>query len=69
MTRLLLAVMAWRMVRRLAAPALVIAVGMLLLHSGSFARHDGPQTLGAVERVVQPIEHDLQHALGRALRP
>jgi hypothetical protein len=68
-TRLRLAVMTWRMVRRLAAPALVIAVAMLLLHSGSFARHDGPQTLGAVERVVQPIEHDLQHALRRALRP
>ena len=49
--------------------ALAIAVAMLLLHSSSFARHDGPQTLGAVERVVQPIEHDLQHALGRALRP
>ena len=69
MTRLLLAVLAWRLVRRLAAPAIAIALAMLLLHSGPFARHDGPQTLGAVERVVQPIEHDLQHALGRAFRP
>ena len=68
-TRLLIAVLTWRLARRLAAPAIVIALAMLLLHSGSFARHDRPQTLGAAERVVQPIEHDLQHALGRALRP
>jgi hypothetical protein len=68
-TRLLIAVFAWRLAPRLAAPTIAIATAMLLLHSGSFARHDGPQTLGAVERAVQPIEHDLQHALRRALRP
>jgi protein-S-isoprenylcysteine O-methyltransferase Ste14 len=66
---LLLVVVAWRLARWLAAPVLVVALSMLLLHSGSFARHDGPRTLGAVERVVQPIEHNLQHALGKALRP
>ena len=69
MTRLLLAVVAWRLARQLAAPAIAIALAMLLLHSRPFARHDRPQTLRAAERVVQPIEHELQHALGRALRP
>ena len=68
MTRLLLAVVAWRLVRRLVAPAIVIALGMLLLHSGSSARHNGRPTLRTVEQLVQPIEYDLQHALGRALR-
>jgi hypothetical protein len=68
-TRLLLAVVAWRLTRRLAAPAIAIALATLLLHSGTFAHHDEPQTLRAVERVVQPIKHDLQHALRRALRP
>jgi len=67
-TRLLRAVVAWRLVRRLAGPAIVIALAMVLLHSGPFARHDGRHTVGAVERVVQPLERDLQNALGRALR-
>jgi hypothetical protein len=68
-TRLLLAVVAWRLVRRLAAPAIVIALAMVLLHSGSFARHHRRNALGVVERVARPIEHDLQHALGTAFRP
>jgi hypothetical protein len=68
-TRLLLAVFAWRLVRRVAAPAIVIAFAVLLLHSGSRARHDRRHpVIGAVERIVQPIEHDLQHAFGRARR-
>jgi hypothetical protein len=67
--RLVLAVVAWRLVRRLAAPAIVVALAMLLLHSGSFARPERRHVVGAVERVVQPIEHDLQHALGRAFTP
>jgi hypothetical protein len=67
-TRLLLAVVAWRLVRRLAAPAIVIALAVVLLHSGSFARHQGRNAQGVVERVVRPIEHDLQHALGTAFR-
>jgi hypothetical protein len=66
---LVLAVVAWRLVRRLAAPAIVIALAMLLLHSESFPRHVARHTVGAVERVVQPVEHDLQHALRRAFRP
>lgn len=66
MTRLLLTVVAWRLVRRPAATAIVIALAMVL--SGSFARHNGRHTVGAVERVVQPIEQDLEHALGRAFR-
>ena len=65
MTRLLLAVLTWRLARRLAAPAIVVALAMLLLHSGSFARHERRHAVGAVERLVQPIEHGLQHALGR----
>jgi hypothetical protein len=69
MRRLLLALLAWRLARRLAAPAIVIALAMLLLHSGSFARHDGRQTVGAVARLVQPIEHDLKRVLGRGFRP
>ena len=60
--RLLLAVFAWRLVRRLAGPAIVIAFAMLLLHSGSRARHDRRHPAGAVERVVQPIEHYLHNA-------
>jgi hypothetical protein len=69
LTRLLLAVVALRLVRRLAAKAIAIALAILPFHSGSFAHHDGPQTLGAVERVVHPIGHDLQPALEGALRP
>ncbi len=69
MTRLLLAIAVWRLVRGLAAPAIVIALGMLLLHSGSLARHDGRNTVGAVAHVVQPIEHELQRRLGRAFGP
>lgn len=68
MTRFLLAVFAWRLARRVAASAIVIAFAVLLLDSGSRARHDRRHPVGAVERIVQPIEHDLQHALGRALR-
>ncbi|MGI8559627.1 MAG: hypothetical protein ACR2ND_15220 [Solirubrobacteraceae bacterium] len=66
---LLLAVVAWRLFRRLAGPAIVIALAMLLLHSESARRHVGRHTVGAVERVVQPIEHDPQHTLRRAFRP
>lgn len=68
MTRLVLAVVAWRLVRRLIAPAIVIALAMLLLHSGTSARHRGRNAIGVVERIVQPIEPDLQHALGKAFR-
>ena len=63
MTTLLLAVVAWRFVRRLAAAAIIIALAALALRSGSFAHH-ASRDAGAVERVVRPIEH----ALGRALR-
>lgn len=65
MTRLLTALLACRLARRLAAPAIVIALAMLLLHTGSVA-HRGRHTVGAFERVVHPIERDLQHALGEA---
>jgi len=67
-TRLLLLVVAWRLARRLAATAIVIALAVVLVHSGSFAHHDGRHTIGAVARVVRPIERDLQQALGRAFR-
>ena len=69
MTRLLLALLAWRLARRLAAPVIVIALAMLLLHSESFPHRLGRRTVGAVERVLQPVKHDLQHALRRAFRP
>jgi hypothetical protein len=69
MTRLVLALLAWRLARRLAVPAIVIALAMLLLHSGPFASHGRRHAVGAVERVVQPIELDLQHALGRVFQP
>ena len=69
MTRLVLAVFAWRLLRRLAVPAIVIALAMLLLHSGSFVRPDRRHAVGVVERVVRPIEDDVQHALGRAFQP
>jgi hypothetical protein len=65
---LLLVVFAWRTVRRLGVPAIVIALAVLLLHSASFARHERRQAVGAVERVVQPLQHDLNHALGKAFR-
>ena len=65
--RLVLAVVAWRVVRRLAVPAIVAALAMLLVHGGSFARRERRHAVGAVDRVVQPIEHDLRHALGRAV--
>ena len=62
MIRMLLAVCAWRLVRRIAAPAILIAVALLLLHNVS-ARQDRRHALGAVERVVRPVNHDLQQAL------
>lgn len=65
--RLVLVVVAWRLIRRFAAPAIVIALASLLLDSSSFARHDGRHAVGAVERVVQPIEHELGHSIGIAL--
>ena len=68
MTRLLVAFLTWRLARRLAPPAIVLALAMLLLHSGSFARHETRHTGGAVERLVQPIEHGLQRELARACR-
>lgn len=67
MTRLLLAVVAWRLMRRIAGPAIVIALAMMLLHSGPSGRHDRRHPAGAVERIARPIEHDLQHAIGNAL--
>ncbi len=68
MTRLALAIVAWRLVRRLIAPAIVIALAMLLLHSGASARHHGRNAVGVVERIVRPIEPGLQHALTNAFR-
>ena len=67
--RLLLAVCAWRLVRRLAVPAITIALAMLLVHSGSFARQDRRHAVGAVARVLRPLKHDLQQALGKAFHP
>ena len=68
MTRLLTAFLTWRLARRLAGPAIVVALAMLLLHTGYFAPHERRHTRGAAERLVQPIEHGLQGALGRAFR-
>ena len=67
--RLLLAIFAWRLLRRLAAPAILIALTILLIHNASFARPHEQHAGGAVERVVRPLKHDLQHALGKALHP
>ena len=69
MIRLLLAISAWRLVRRLAPPAILIAVALPLLHRPSFARRQERHTVGAVEHVVQPLERDLQQAFGKAFRP
>ncbi|MHB8660103.1 MAG: hypothetical protein ACYC91_19620 [Solirubrobacteraceae bacterium] len=68
MTRLLLAIVARSLAPRLAPTAIAIALAMVLIHSGTFARHAGEHTVGAVERVVQPIEHDLQQVFEMAVR-
>ncbi|MHB8657699.1 MAG: hypothetical protein ACYC91_07045 [Solirubrobacteraceae bacterium] len=72
MTRLLLVVVAWRLAHRLAATALVIALAAVAavaaVHSGPSARYDGRHTIGAVARVVRPVEQDLQQALAGAFR-
>jgi hypothetical protein len=68
MTRLVLAVVAWHLLRRLIAPAIVIALAMLLLHSGTSVRHPGRNAVGVVERIVRAIEPDLRHALTKAFR-
>ena len=68
MTRLLLVVVAWRLARRLAATATVIALAVMLANSGPSAHHDGRHTIGRVARVVRPIEHELQQALAGAFR-
>jgi hypothetical protein len=54
--------------RRIAGPAIVIALAMMLLHSGPSGRDDRRHPAGAVERISRPIERDLQHAIGNALR-
>jgi hypothetical protein len=66
---LVLPVVAWRLVRRLAAPAIIIALAILLLHSGSLARRQERRAVGAVERVIRPVKHDLQQALGKLIGP
>lgn len=65
--RLVLVVGAWRLICRLAAPAIVIALATLLLGSRSFARHDERHVPDAVERVVQRIDHELGPTIGIAL--
>jgi hypothetical protein len=54
--------------RQIAGPAIVIALAMMLLHSGPSGRDDRRHPAGAVERISRPIERDLQHAIGNALR-
>ena len=69
MIRLVPAVVAWRLVRRLAAPAIIIALAVLLLHSGSLARRQERRAVRAVERVIRPVKHDLRQALGKLVGP
>jgi hypothetical protein len=64
MTRLVLAVVAWRFVRRLGAAAIITAVAMPMLYYASFAYHQGRDPR-AVERVLRPIEHELREASRR----
>jgi hypothetical protein len=66
---LLAAVFAWRLLRRLAAPAIFIALAILLLHTASFGRRQERHVVGAVERVLRPLKHDVQQALGKAVGP
>ncbi len=68
MTRLLLVVVTWRLVGRLAAPVIVVAFALALLHGSAFAHHQEQRTARATERVVWPIEHDLQRTLRKAFR-
>jgi len=69
MMRLLLAVITWRIVRRLAVPAILVALATLLLHSGTFVRQERRHAVGTVARVLRPLKHDVQQALGRVLGP
>lgn len=67
--RLLLAVSAWRLVRRLAAPAIAIALATLLLRGPSFACRPERYAVGAVEHVFRPLERDVRQAFGKVVGP
>jgi hypothetical protein len=68
-TRLLLVIVAWRLMRRLLTAAIVVALAMVLIHGGSFTPRDPRHAAEAVERILQPIAHHLQRTLGRTFRP
>ena len=67
--RLLLVIIAWRLMRPLLTAASVIALAMTLLHGGPFTPRERRHTAGAVERILQPMAHQLQRTLGRTFRP
>lgn len=71
MIAFLLAVLAWRILRRLALFAIVAAVAILVLHGISSAslHHRGHHPQASIERVLRSVEHDIQQAIGGVVSP
>ena len=65
-TRIVVAVVVWRVVRRLALAALAIGIAITLLHHASRGLpHHGRHTTDP----VKVIERSIQHAIGIESRP
>ena len=67
MRRLVLVWAVWRLTRRLAAIALIAALGVLLL-SGGVTGHRGRGAAMRAERAARPLVRDLEHTLRRGVK-
>jgi len=68
MTRLLVVWVLWRLTRRVAAIALIAALGVLLLSGGGVTGHRGRGALTRVERATRPLVRDLEETLEKGLK-
>jgi hypothetical protein len=68
MRRLVLVWAVWRLTRRIAAIALIAALGALLL-SGGVTGHRGRGALTRVEHAARPLVRDLELTLKKDVKP
>jgi hypothetical protein len=69
MTKLLLTLAAWRLMRALAAIAAVVTIGSLVLGYASPFRRTRHAPLARLKHASAPIERRLQHIVEHALEP
>jgi hypothetical protein len=65
MTRLVVVWALWRLTRRVAAIALIAALGVLLLSGGGVTGHRGRGVPTRVERAARPLVRDLEQSLDK----